>query len=157
MSKPPNLLVSDAQATLNSASMRVSHVKIATDGSVVSYAICPGNQISTLLVCTVNGYRLAERQLVGSFLHSIHLIPNSKYIVISCALYVKILNLHTLESVGTVLDLGHSSGDRNVAIIQHTSLYSSPGSRIQSHWVMVAMSDGEINAFDLGKELCYFY
>ena len=71
MSKPPNLLVSDAQATLNSASMRVSHVKIATDGSVVSYAICPGNQISTLLVCTVNGYRLAERQLVGSFLHSI--------------------------------------------------------------------------------------
>ena len=157
MSKPPNLLVSDAQATLNSASMRISHVKIAPDGSVISYAICPGNQISSLYVCTVNGCRLAERQFVGSFLHSIHIIPNSKYIIISSALYVKILNLHTLKSVGTVVDLGLSSGDRKIAIIQHTSLYSSPGSRIQSHWVMVSMSDGEINAFNLGKELCYFY
>ena len=56
-----------------------------------------------------------------------------------------------------VLDLGLNSGERDVAIVQHTSLYSSPGSRIQCHWVLVAMSDGEVNAYELGKELRYFY
>jgi hypothetical protein len=158
MSKPPNLLVSDAHASLNSASMRVTHVKIAADGSVLCYAICPENQTSSLLVCTVNGSHLAEKQFVGSFLHSIHILPNSKYIVVSCALYVKVLKLHNLDPVGTIIDLGLTSGkDRKVAIVQHTCLYSSPGSRIQSHWVMVAMSDGEINAYELGKELRYFY
>ena len=87
---------------------------------------------------------------MGSFLHSIR--SDSKYIIISSALYVKILNLHTLESVGTVLDLGLSSGDRDIAIIQHTSLYSSPGSNPKSlgHG---CNGDGEINAFDLGRLL----
>ena len=52
MSPPPNLHVSNKQAALNSASMRITHVKIATDGSIVSYATCLETRTSTLLVST---------------------------------------------------------------------------------------------------------
>ena len=87
----------------------------------------------------------------GSFLHSIHLIPNSKYMSVTLC---QDFESTRVKSVGTVLDLGLSSGDRDIAIIQHTSLYSSPGSRIQSHWVMVAMVM-VTNAFDLRKGMLF--